>query len=453
MERNNPQNEIITEILKHNRDNGAFDPAEFSRYQVKPGLRNADGTGVVAGLTRICNVHGYVVNEGERAPIAGRLIYRGYDVEQLVKGFLAQDRFGFEETAYLLLAGQLPTEAELTRFHALLMQDAELPKHFIQDIILRSPSENIMNVLSRAVLALYSYDPEAESFSPEAALRQSIRLIAAMPKMMVAAYESKLYAIDNKDMHFHKHDETRSVAENILMMLRDDRQYTHREATLLDLCMVLHADHGGGNNSTFTVRTLTSALTDTYSAISAGIGSLKGFRHGGANYKVTEMLDGIRRAVRHPADKAEIAAALANIVNRQAGDGSGLIYGIGHAVYTISDPRARTLKQLLYELTPGTPQEETFQIACAVEELAPDILRRKKGDNINLCANVDLYSGITYRLLGIPEELITPMFCVSRVVGWCAHRIEELTMPVSRIIRPAYKSIQPEREYVSISER
>lgn len=453
MKQNNPQNEIIIEILNRNRDNGAFDPAEFSRYHVKPGLRNADGTGVVAGLTRICNVHGYVVSEGERAPIEGRLIYRGYDVEQLVEGFLSQDRFGFEETAYLLLAGQLPTAAELARFHGLLMQDAELPKHFIQDIILRSPSENIMNVLSRAVLALYSYDPDAESFSPEVAIRQSVRLIAAMPKMMVAAYEAKLYAIDNKDMHFHKHDETKSIAENILMMLRYDRQYTQQEAKLLDLCMVLHADHGGGNNSTFTVRTLTSALTDTYSAISAGIGSLKGFRHGGANYKVSEMLDGIRRAVQHPADKGEIATALENIVNRQAGDGSGLIYGIGHAVYTISDPRARTLKKFLYELTPGTSQEETFQIACAVEELAPEILRRKKGDNINLCANVDLYSGIIYRLLGIPEELITPLFCVSRVAGWCAHRIEELTMPISRIIRPAYKSIQSERAYVSLSER
>ena len=453
MEQDNLQNDIITGILTQNRDNGAFDPAEFSRYQVKPGLRNADGTGVVAGLTRICNVHGYLVNEGERAPIEGRLIYRGYDVEALANGFLSQDRFGFEETIYLLLSGQLPNEQELSGFHALLMQDAELPKHFIQDIILRSPAENIMNVLSRAVLALYSYDPEAESFSPKTVLRQSVRLIAAMPKMMVAAYEAKLYAIDNKDMHFHKHDETKSIAENILMMLRNDRKYTEQEAKLLDLCLVLHADHGGGNNSTFTVRTLTSALTDTYSAISAGIGSLKGFRHGGANYKVSEMLDGIRNSNSNPADKAEIQAALEQIVSRQAGDGSGLVYGIGHAVYTLSDPRAKMLKAHLAELTPGTPQEETFQIACAVEELAPEILRRKKGDNINLCANVDLYSGITYQLLGIPEELFTPLFCVSRVAGWCAHRMEELTMPASKIIRPAYKSIQAERAYIPLEER
>ena len=447
------QTQIIEEILTQSKANGGFDPAEFSRYQVKPGLRNADGTGVVAGLTRICNVHGYLVNEGERAPIEGRLIYRGYDVETLANGFLSQERFGFEETAYLLLAGQLPNEAELSGFHTLLMQDAELPKHFIQDIILRSPAENIMNVLSRAVLALYSYDPEAESFSPQTVLRQSVRLIAAMPKMMVAAYEAKLYAIDNLDMHFHKHDETKSIAENILMMLRSDRQYTMQEARLLDLCLVLHADHGGGNNSTFTVRTLTSALTDTYSAISAGIGSLKGFRHGGANYKVTEMLDGIRRAVKNPLDKAEIQAALEHIVNREAGDGTGLVYGIGHAVYTLSDPRAKMLKSYLAEQTPGTPQEETFQIACAVEELAPEILRRKNGDNINLCANVDLYSGITYRLLGIPEELFTPLFCVSRVAGWCAHRMEELTMPASKIIRPAYKSIQAERAYIPLEER
>lgn len=453
MEEKFSQTRIIEEILTQNNANGGFDPAEFSRYQVKPGLRNADGTGVVAGLTRICNVHGYLVNEGERAPIEGRLIYRGYDVETLANGFLSQDRFGFEETAYLLLAGQLPNETELSEFHTLLMQDAELPKHFIQDIILRSPAENIMNVLSRAVLALYSYDPEAESFSPQTVLRQSVRLIAAMPKMMVAAYEAKLYAIDNKDMHFHKHDETKSIAENILMMLRTDRQYTPQEARLLDLCLVLHADHGGGNNSTFTVRTLTSALTDTYSAISAGIGSLKGFRHGGANYKVSEMLDGIRRAVKDPSDKAEIRAALERIVNREAGDGSGLVYGIGHAVYTLSDPRAKLLKSYLAEQTPGTPQAETFQIACAVEELAPEILRRKKGDNINLCANVDLYSGITYRLLGIPEELFTPLFCVSRVAGWCAHRMEELTMPASRIIRPAYKSIQAERAYIPLEER
>lgn len=447
------QTQIIEEILTQSKANGGFDPAEFSRYQVKPGLRNADGTGVVAGLTRICNVHGYLINEGERAPIEGRLIYRGYDVETLANGFLSQERFGFEETAYLLLAGQLPDETELFKFHTLLMQDAELPKHFIQDIILRSPAENIMNVLSRAVLALYSYDPEAESFSPQTVLRQSVRLIAAMPKMMVAAYEAKLYAIDNQDMHFHKHDETKSIAENILMMLRRDRQYTMQEARLLDLCLVLHADHGGGNNSTFTVRTLTSALTDTYSAISAGIGSLKGFRHGGANYKVTEMLDGIRHAVKNPLDKAEIQAALERIVNREAGDGSGLVYGIGHAVYTLSDPRAKMLKSYLAEQTPGTPQDETFQIACAVEELAPEILRRKKGDNINLCANVDLYSGITYRLLGIPEELFTPLFCVSRVAGWCAHRMEELTMPASKIIRPAYKSIQAERAYIPLEDR
>jgi len=453
MEQHDLPSEIVTTIFNQNRGNSGFDPAEFTRYQVKPGLRNADGTGVVAGLTRICNVHGYVVNEGERAPMEGRLIYRGYDVETLANGFLSQDRFGFEETIYLLLSGQLPCAEELLGFRTLLMRDAELPKHFIQDIILRSPSENIMNVLSRAVLALYSYDPDAESFSPEVAMRQSARLIAAMPKMMVAAYEAKLYAIDNKDMHFHKHDETKSIAENILMMLRNDRKYTHQEAKLLDLCMVLHADHGGGNNSTFTVRTLTSALTDTYSAISAGIGSLKGFRHGGANYKVSEMLDGIRRAVSDPADKAEIQAALEQIVNRQAGDGSGLVYGIGHAVYTLSDPRAKMLKAQLAELTPGTPQEETFQIACAVETLAPEILRRKKGDNINLCANVDLYSGITYRLLGIPEELFTPLFCVSRVAGWCAHRMEELTMPASKIIRPAYKSIQAERAYIPLEER
>mgnify|MGYP000930066899 CR=1 FL=1 len=453
MERLYHQDEMITRIWNQSKHNGTFDPAEFSRYQVKPGLRNADGTGVVAGLTRICNVHGYLVNEGERASIEGRLIYRGYDVEALANGFLSQDRFGFEEAAYLLLAGQLPNEQELSEFHTRLMQDAELPKHFIQDIILRSPSENIMNVLSRAVLALYSYDSEAESFSPQTVLRQSIRLIAAMPKMMVAAYEAKLYAIDNKDMHFHKHDETKSIAENILMMLRHDRQYTRQEAKLLDLCLVLHADHGGGNNSTFTVRTLTSALTDTYSAISAGIGSLKGFRHGGANYKVSEMLDGIRQTVSNPEDKAQIKTALERIVERLAGDGSGLIYGIGHAVYTLSDPRAKLLKVFLSELTPGTQQEETFQIACAVEELAPEVLRRKKGDNINLCANVDLYSGITYRLLGIPGELFTPLFCVSRVAGWCAHRMEELTMPASKIIRPAYKSIQAERAYAALEER
>jgi citrate synthase len=443
----------VMSLCEKSLKNSGFDVMEYSRYQVKQGLRNADGTGVIAGLTRLCNVHGYVLNEGERAPVDGRLVYRGYDLDDIVNGFISENRFGFEEAVYLLLTGELPDAAELAEFHAMLAMEGELPKNFIHDIIMRSPSDNIMNILARSVLALYSYDSRAEDQTIENVMRQSVKLIATLPKMMVAAYESKLYAIDNKNMHFYKPDANRSLAENILLMLRSDQRYTENEARLLDLCMVLHADHGGGNNSSFAVRTLTSALTDTYSAIAAGIGSLKGFRHGGANRKVTDMLDNIKCNVKDPDDKDEIQTVLEKIVHREAGDGTGLIYGIGHAVYTLSDPRARMLKSRLAGLAIGTEHESEFKIACHVEELAPQVLRRNKGNSINLCANVDLYSGITYRTLGIPDELFTPMFCISRVAGWCAHRIEELTTPGSKIIRPAYKPAQPEMGYAPLASR
>ncbi len=453
MNANNDYQPMISALCKENLENSGFDQEEYSKFQVKQGLRNPDGTGGVAGLTRICNVHGYLLNEGERSPVEGRLSYRGYDVYDIVGGFLSEDRFGFEEVAYLLLSGKLPDDAALDLFKKAIASGSELPKGFIHDIIMRSPSENIMNVLERSVLALYSYDEKAEDLSHENVMRQSLAIIAALPKITVAAYQSKLYAIDNKNMHLYKHDPDRSLAENILLMLRADQQYAKEEAKLLDLCLALHADHGGGNNSTFAVRTLTSALTDTYSAIAAGIGSLKGFRHGGANKKVTELLDTIDSNVKDPDDENEVKAFLEKIANKEAGDGSGLIYGIGHAVYTMSDPRARMLKESLTNVAAGGKYEKQFKIACLVEKLAPEVLRRKKGGNISFCANVDLYSGITYRTLKIPDELFTPLFCIARVVGWCAHRIEELTAKGGKIIRPAYKSVQSELEYLPITKR
>lgn len=442
---------LVLELTQKNRHNSEFDPEEFTRFQVKRGLRNADGTGVVAGLTRICNVHGYLLNEGERSPIDGRLVYRGYSLNDIAEGFLSEKRFGFEEVAYLLLSGELPTPAVLRDFCSQLAEGSELPKGFLQDIILRAPSRDIMNVLQRAVLALYSYDDLAEDQSVANVMRQCLSIIAAMPKMMVAAYEAKLYAIDNQDMHFFKHDIKLSVAENILKMLRPNQTYTPEEARLLDLCLAVHADHGGGNNSTFTVRTLTSASTDTYSAIAAGIGSLKGFRHGGANRKVSDMLEDISKNVNDPDDEEEFTTYLEKIVAKQAGDGSGLIYGMGHAVYTLSDPRAVLLKGMLGSIAAGTEHQRDFKIASLVEKLAPAVLKKKRGGTGVTSANVDLYSGITYKTLGLPPELFTPMFCVSRTVGWCAHRLEELSG--GRIVRPAYKSVQPEALYLPIEKR
>lgn len=444
----------ITFLCEESRKYNYIDPSDFGKYKVKRGLRNDDGTGVVAGLTKICNVQGYVSDEaGNIIPTEGKLIYRGIDLADLVSGFVGENRFGFEEIAWLLLFGYLPTAPQLDVFDRALSKQRELPDLFVDDIIIKAPTRDIMNALQRSVLALYSYDEAADDISMENVIRQSISIIAKLPTMMVAAYQVKRRTYDRKSMYFHHSKMELSVAENILRTLRWDKRFTDDEAKLLDLMLVLHAEHGGGNNSTFSTRVLTSSATDTYSAVSAGIGSLKGPRHGGANAAVRSMVDCIKQGVQNWRDDAEVAAFIERIMDKRAGDGSGLIYGMGHAVYTISDPRAVMLKKYAHKLSENTEYEREFDLIERVEKLAPAIFQRRKGTTAPLCANVDLYSGLVYTMLGIPPELFTPLFAVARTVGWCAHRIEELLTTSGKIIRPAYKAISPDSRYQRLTER
>lgn len=443
----------ITFLCEQSRKYNYIDPKDFKRHAVKRGLRNEDGTGVTAGLTKICSVEGYTWEGETKIPTPGRLIYRGVDLDDLTTGFTNENRFGFEEVAWLLLFGQLPTANQLDVFDRALSRQRELPDLFVDDIIIKAPTRNIMNALQRSVLSLYSYDDNADDISLENVMRQSISIIAKLPTIMVAAYQVKRRTYDRKSMYFHHSKEELSVAENILRTLRWDKQFTDDEAKVLDLCLVLHAEHGGGNNSTFSTRVLTSTATDTYSAISAGIGSLKGPRHGGANEKVREMLDAIEDGVHNWSDKTEVASFLEKIMDKQAGDRSGLIYGMGHAVYTISDPRAVILKKYAQKITQGTDLEKEFELISLVEELSPGIFQRRKNLTAPLCANVDMYSGLVYTALNIPSELFTPLFAVSRTVGWCAHRIEEILTTGGKIIRPAYKTINMNGEYQPLSDR
>lgn len=439
---------LCDEFRKYNR----IDPALFETYHVKRGLRNSDGTGVTAGLTLICNVHGYLLNEGEKMPIDGELIYRGINIRDLVAGCAADQRFGFEEVIWLLLFGHLPNAEQMTRLRQILAAERELPPHFTEDILMIAPSRNIMTQLQRAVLALYAFDPDPENAALENVIRQSMYLIARMPTIMVNAYQIKRRVFDHESMFIHPLVDGHSTAESILATMRPDRKFTDEEAKLLDLCLMLHAEHGGGNNSTFSCRSVTSTGTDTYSAISAAIGSLKGPRHGGANIKVMEMLEYIKAGVKDWKDDAEVSAFLEKLLSREAGDGSGLIYGMGHAVYTISDPRAVILKQQLKKLARGTDLYEEFELLESVERLAPAAFAKIKGNSKNICANVDLYSGMVYRLLRIPTELYTPLFAVARIAGWCAHRIEEMTTG-GRIMRPAYKAVAARQPYWPLAER
>lgn len=429
-----------------------FDPSYFNLYNVKRGLRNADGTGVLAGITHICNVHGYLLSEGEKVPIDGELTYRGININNLVAGCQAENRFIFEETAWLLLMGALPNEEKLNKFMEILANSRELPDNFTEDIIMKVASPNIMNMLARSVLALYTYDFNPEDTSIENVIRQSIQLIARMPSIMVAAYQVKKRIYDGRSMYLHNPRADYSTAQNILRLLRSDKQFTEDEARLLDLCLMLHSEHGGGNNSTFSVRVLTSSGTDTYSAISAGIGSLKGPRHGGANHKVIEQLECLKQGVSNWDDDQEIQDFLRKIVNKQAGDGSGLIYGMGHAVYTKNDPRAIILKRNAVHMATGSDFEGEFRLLDAIERLAPDVLHEKWGNNRCVCSNIDLYSGLVYRMLGIPEELHTPLFAIARTAGWCAHRLEEIATG-NKIIRPAYKPISKPTPYIPLHER
>ncbi|MBR3643353.1 MAG: citrate synthase [Parasporobacterium sp.] len=441
-------NILCSEYLKNNN----IDPEISERMGVKRGLRNADGTGVLAGLTNVCDVLGYERKpDGEIVPIPGHLIFRGVDLDVLVKESVEKDRFMFEEVVWLLLFGALPSRENLDRFCKILESHRELPKGFADDMILNSPSPNIMNKMSRSVLAMYSYDEHAEDTSLENILRQSINLIAELPTMMINAYQIKRRVYDRESMYFHYPTEGHSTAEHILSTYRIDKKFTHEEAKLLDLCMMVHADHGGGNCSTFTCRVLSSAGSDTYAAISAAIGCLKGPKHGGANLKVMNQLDYILAHVENPNDDDEVREFLRKIIRKEAGDGSGLIYGIGHAVYTLSDPRAQILKKHAAKLAYEKGFGRDYEMLCAIERLAPGVFQEEKGSK-RVCANVDLFSGLIYRMLGINEDLYTPLFAISRIPGWCAHRVEEVVF-ANRIIRPAYKYLGTGIDYVSLEDR
>ena len=429
-----------------------INPEYFNRYGVKRGLRNADGTGVMAGLTKVSSVDGYYVIDGEKVPQQGHLFYRGFDINDIVAHCQEENRFGFEEVVWLLVFGYLPTENQLARFESILAECRSLPEDFIEDMIMKAPSPNIMNKLQRSVLAMYSYDENPDDLSLENVVRQSIQLIAQVPVIMSYAYQVKRRHYYKKSMYIHPTKLNQSTAESILRSLRSDKTFTDDEAKLLDLCLMVHADHGGGNNSTFATRVLTSSGTDTYAAIAAGIGSLKGHRHGGANIKVAEMIDDIMNNVSDFTDDGQVADYLTKIINKEAGDGTGLIYGMGHAVYTLSDPRAVILKREAKKFAEKRGFTEKFNLIDAVERLTPEVFYKVKGVNKPICANVDLYSGLIYEMLQIPQDLFTPLFASSRIAGWSAHRIEELTTG-GKIIRPAYKSVASRRDYVAIKDR
>ena len=427
-------------------------PEYFDRFEVKRGLRNRDGSGVMAGLTKVCAVEGYYIDDGERKPVEGHLRYRGIDINDLVDGCLKENRFGYEEVVWLLLFGHLPTKSQLDDFCKLLSSSRELPEDFIEDMIMKAPSPNIMNKLERSVLSLYSYDSNPDDISIENVLRQSVQLIAQLPTIMTYAYQVKRRYYLKKSMYLHPIKPGLSTAETILYNTRSNRKFTDEEAKLLDLCLMIHAEHGGGNNSAFATRVLTSSGTDTYAAISAGIGSLKGPRHGGANLKVAEMINYLKADVTDITDEGQVADFLKKVINREAGDKSGLVYGMGHAVYTLSDPRQVILKREAQKLAEEKGFGADFKALDLIEKLTPEIFASEKNNNKKICANVDLYSGLIYQMLGIPEDLYTPLFAIARVAGWSAHRIEEL-ISGNRVIRPAYKNMAVPKEYAPIDER
>ncbi len=444
--------ELFESLLAGCRESYSIPASAFTNYNVKRGLRNPDGTGVMAGITKIGNAHGYIINEGDKISIDGELYYRGYNVADLINGYTAEGRYGFEETSYLLFFGDLPTKKQLADYDQLLDSYRFLPPRFTDDVIMRSPTESLMNKMSTAVLALYSYDENPDETSLENMLRQSMQLLARLPIIAAQAYAFNRSYFHGDSLNIHNPQNNLSTAQNFLRILRPDTTFTEEEAKLLDLCLVLHAEHGGGNNSAFTCRVVSSSGTDTYSAISSAIGSLKGPKHGGANLKVREMFDYVKSGVSNWDDDDEVTRYLEKLISGEEGDRSGLIYGMGHAIYTLSDPRAVMLKKYAKELAKGTEFEREFALLESIERLTPDVYRRFKGLDKPMCANVDLYSGLVYRMLGIPVELYTPLFAIARMAGWCAHRIEEVCTG-RKIIRPAYKAIARSRSYEPLEGR
>jgi citrate synthase len=440
----------LDEFAKKCEENNSINQEFYGKYHVKRGLRNENGTGVLVGLTKVANVHGYVINEEEKVPDEGVLTYRGIDIRDIVTGFQKENRSGFEEVCYLLLFGELPTRTGLENFKKTIGGLRTLPYGFIEDMILKAPSKNIMNKLQRSVLVSYSYDDNPDDVSVKNVLRQSLELVASVPSMMAYGYQAKSHYYDGKSLFIHMPKPELSTAENILYMIRPNNQYTKIEAEILDLALVIHAEHGGGNNSAFATNVVTSTGTDTYSAISTAIGALKGPKHGGANIKVMEMIQDIKANIQNWEDKSQIEDYIYKILRKEAFDKTGLVYGMGHAIYTLSDPRKVLLKEKAYNLAKEKNRLDEFEFYENIENITKAIFLEKK--NKVITANVDFYSGFVYDMLNIPVELYTPIFATARIAGWCAHRIEHLVSE-SKIIRPAYKNVSKYREYVSLDER
>ena len=451
----NKFSEITPDILNLSElcvKNGSIAPELYGKFDVKRGLRDLNGKGVLTGLTEISEVCSTKLVDGESVPCEGKLYYRGVDVEKIVGGFIRENRFGFEETAYLLLFGELPDRKTLDKFTALLAQYRTLPTSFVRDIIMKAPSKDMRNTLARSVLTLYSYDERADDVSVPNVLRQCLQLIALFPLLSVYGYQAYNHYHEGQSLYIHSPLPELSTAENILRILRPDSGYTALEARVLDVALVLHAEHGGGNNSTFTTHVVTSSGTDTYSAVAASLGSLKGPKHGGANIKVVRMIDDLKQNVRDWEDEDEVACYLKKLLHKEAFDHAGLIYGMGHAVYSLSDPRANIFKAFVSSLSEEKGRGEEFKLYSLIERLAPQVISAERKIYKGVSANVDFYSGFVYSMLDLPIELYTPIFAISRIAGWSAHRIEEL-INAGKIIRPAYKSVSERRDYTPIGER
>ena len=445
-------NPSLEKLSKLCLDNNQIDKTLYTKYDVKRGLRDLDGKGVLTGLTDISDIRQVKEVDGKLVHCDGRLFYRGIDINDLIDGFMKDNRFGFEETTYLLLFGNLPTEKELNDFIELLAGFRTLPTNFVRDVVMKAPSPDMMNTLARSVLTLYCYDSNPNNTDIDNVLRQCLQLIAVFPLLSVYGYQAYNHYILKGSLYIHSPDPKKCTAENILAMLRPDQKYTELEAKVLDLALVLHAEHGGGNNSTFTTHVVTSSGTDTYSAIAAAIASLKGPKHGGANLKVVGMFEEMKKEIKDWTDEEEIEAYLVKLLDKKAFDKSGLIYGMGHAVYSISDPRATALKGFTESLAKEKGLMDEFEFYSKVERLAPKVIGEKKKIYKGVSANVDFYSGFIYNMLGLPQELYTPIFAIARISGWSAHRLEEL-INAGKIIRPAYKSISHDREYVYLKDR
>lgn len=446
------QQAILKKLESLAKHNDPIQQSLYAKYDVKRGLRNANGTGVLVGLTRIGDVVGYEIKNGEKIAIPGRLIYRGYDVRDIVTDVEKNNQFGYEQVAYLLLFGQLPNKTQLETFSKFLGECRVLPPNFTEDMIMKAPSSDIMNKIARGILASYSYDDYPEDRSVANIIRQCIYLIARLPSIAAYGYQAKRRYYDDKSMYIHNPKSELSSAENFLRLIRSDKTYTRLEAETLDLALVLHAEHGGGNNSSLTVHVVSSADTDTYSTMAAAVGSLKGRRHGGANIRVVEMMDDIKANVKDWSNENEVAAYIRKIAEKQAFDHSGLVYGMGHAVYTISDPREILLKAKAKELAKVKDCMAEFNLYDTIEKVAPGIIQDVHKTDKKVCPNVDFYSGFVYTMLNIPRELFTPIFAISRISGWSAHRIEEIVSG-GRIYRPAYKNVSEERKFIPLEER